>query len=278
MKPDLNYYQINDLLKRWKEYGFSEEYLLQYGASGELQFSRWISPPKWEYRFEYIIITCGHYESKRGHHPSGEYKIPYGERILFDVPKEQIDQLLNSNIDKQTGIALIPRCDEDCQICRNLSPVPSLYAYCSEGRLDEEYLVRNYLDVNPDIDGEDAPGLIKDVTKKDLVVTLENVRKFEKDFLEMDPQKSPYLDPARYGYSEDLAIIISTRDAVIEEKNILATVSAKQAGIAYIKKYYPNSGLHECKIDRLAAYALAGISHPTLWNQFIKDNEDVITS
>jgi hypothetical protein len=116
------------------------------------------------------------------------------------------------------------------------------------------------------------------IQKKDLIVTLDDVKRFEKNELQREDPLPPYMDPTNEYYSVTLDLAVKTWKAIFVDKKCLNNNSATKAGSQYLKS--PENG-YEDRLkknnmelsDKLAseiAKIAAGEYSPSKikWNEF----------
>ena len=282
MKPDLNYYSLEDLVERWKEYNIKENDLLKYGQDGKLQFSMWVTPPSDNY--SYVKITCGYYEWLEDEETNPiarrEYPIYFGSRELFMLSHGTIDKLLNTALKGTAHPRLNPICGDCPKKCENLNHGRSAGLYVSySGSLDREYADLNNMDT--DVYAHEHDFLA--ITKDDLVVRHSDLVQFEKYHFKPEEVLPPYLDPDNEFYSVTLDLAVRAWKALFEEKKHLLEASAGKAGAAYLQR--PESGctelLYESGIkltptlaENIAKVAAGEYSpYRQKWNTFCKLNK-----
>lgn len=262
MKPELDYYDIPGLIVLWSEHDIKESDLLQYGASGRLQFSIWLSPPT--ANCGPISIECGYKHVEEDEFSEDGYscyslpvhteKIYYGDRKLFKVSPKTADQLLNKKIAGKAIAIISLRCEGCSGNCSSQTSSAGQYINC-----DTDLSAQTPLRYNE----------ILEITPSDLIVTIDEVKRFSINELGKQPEKPPYTVPTTYGYSSDLALAIEIWQAVVVERTILDKKSARRAGIAYIKKHHPELKCGETRKGEISTVALSGIAPTKEWSKFL---------
>lgn len=253
--------------------------LLQHGDAGRLQFSMWVVPPEEHYSLkvechcyskeddELILVNSNELLSKK----PKLFKVENSTitRILSNTRPQYEHPETQSNY--STLAELLPDCTncakdpEDCpfrkspESCRVLVKIPEPRYMNEDG--DEVDNVSNITE------------LLK-IRACDLVVTLEEVRRFEQEELK-NASLHPCAIKGTEGYSEDLTIALEIWEAVFIRKETFGVTSGKQAGTEYIKQNYPEKYKNSVKRNEyIATIALSQFSDSNtgtqLWETYVE--------
>jgi len=281
MKINSPFYHISELLDRWKGQSVTEIDLIRQGHDGKLQFSMWIVPPE---EFNSLRVEC--YCAEDGVFPlvpTNRNELQSKNPQLFKIEKSTITRILcntrpqNEQPEKQSDCSTIADLLPDCKKCVNK---------CLKRDSSDKESVRvripepQYVDENGDEveNSSKLDGLLR-VTARDLVVTLDEVKRFEQEELKITTALHRYLDPDALGYSHPLAVAIELWRSVYENKDILDTVSARQAAFAFIEKNYGSLKNNKNKIVfhdhlKLMTYsvALQSLIAPSSWKKYLEEH------
>lgn len=125
----------------------------------------------------------------------------------------------------------------------------------------------------------------RSINKNDLVVTIDEVKRFEKKFSQKEEDRQPYLDPENELYSVTLDLAIRTWKAVFIEKQYIDKNSPVEAGKAFFHEHkeafddlIKNNGyseLSENLIKEIAKIASGEFSpNRAKWNSFREKYKD----
>ncbi|NPE31724.1 hypothetical protein HNV12_27955 [Methanococcoides sp. SA1] len=311
MKPDLDYYNIPELMERWSEHDIKGSDLLQYGASRKLQFSIWIAPPTGIHHTLYFDCFCYEDGDSIPLTPTNTNYLTHNNPKLFKVTSQTIRRILSktrpnndplhNHSDAYTEAAIMPDCavcyfkchkksrregisinclnhdtkhDDECATCdtkcpkQTLPDKTSVYCvirdtrYCNEN--GDEALPKDPININE----------LLTITARDLVVTIDEVKRFERE-QEITKTNLPLcVTPGTFGYSQHMAIALEIWESVFIKQEILNTTSPNQAGIAYIDKHYKSLGIGEKRKDHISTIALQAITNTAdnrkAWSDYLE--------
>jgi hypothetical protein len=272
-KPDHEYYDIIELIARWQEDNieFTEIDLLKHGSSGKLQFSVWITNAQntsvEDDSFDDYISIYQTGTNREDFKPELT-KIAPGEKRLYRISPQSVNKLLDfstrsSGYSNQDLMAM--RSGGLGNYIKNFELLPDC-----KGCANNEELCEKKCNVK-------LQGNVQ-IQKKDLIVTLDDVKRFEKNELQREDPLPPYMDPTNEYYSVTLDLAVKTWKAIFVDKKCLNNNSATKAGSQYLKS--PENG-YEDRLkknnmelsDKLAseiAKIAAGEYSPSKikWNEF----------
>lgn len=194
MKPELPYYDIKELRKRWSENGLTEQDLLKYGESGELQFSIRLGPSTEQahieisqYYKEKAVVQLSETDKDIfkdfGKAPPDEQTITrkklcdkktvsFKSRELFDVTPLMVSDLFHLSDKTDIILRILPW-------CTGCERHPST---CDDRFTETRYVLNPIHDHADQASRRHPEDFTLRYTKKDLVVRPEEVLRFEESF------------------------------------------------------------------------------------------------
>jgi hypothetical protein len=283
-KPDHDYYDILELIERWR-LKYKEKIkikdLLKWGASGRLQFSIYVTivDSFWFSHFEIMpfSISKDEVEDVNQEYMRSPWKechcapteIYPSEKRLYRVEKRSIDDLLSPREKERIQPILLMNCN-DCsefEQCKNSNTLD----YSAQLLIHE---TSHFVKKHKYVDEIHA----FHITKDNLVVTHDDLIRFEKESFIHKESTPPYLDQENKFYSVTLDLAVRTWRAIFIDKKHLEQNSAANAGKKYLLS--PDSGCAELleKIDmklsdtlvsKIAKIAAGEYSpNKAKWNEF----------
>ncbi len=250
MKPTHEYYNITELIEKWSVHdkNINETDILKWGASGQLQFSMWISTG--EYYDHIDIIQAyqdgiekakeGLLEGKKVQKLKSCKEIRIDrERKIWKLSKSTVEFLLDDKKQDTVFPELLLDCDgcesQQCDDTRRIRIQPTLATWWLR-----EY--PDYISEFCDSRRENPQFSYLYISKEDLVVSHEDMKQFEKEYYKPEIPTPPYLDPTHPAYNVELALAIETWEALFIHKSHIDEGTAKQATQKYLEKYLNYSG------------------------------------
>jgi len=190
MKLEHEFYDLQDLEKRWSEYGLTEKDILKHGVSGKLQFSFRI--PSGSDTFIHIyaignlsdgeVFICDEIAPDCGGSIYNISTVTVND--LFEAESNYIKNGIPSTVDLRLEI---PCSNPKCKFPDRATNCNIVYSDFPLMGTDED----SYINFTGN--------------RSDLIVTHENVLAFEKNHLKPEEQTLPYPDPTHDGDNNQLA-------------------------------------------------------------------------
>ena len=271
MKLEHEFFDLQELEKRWSEYGLTEKDILKYGVSGKLQFS--IFPPNSPI-ISRIAQLHNTNEYLNGETVICSENVDGGNGSIYNISIITVKNIFHAEsnyaqngIPSEVELELEIPCPEPK--CKFPNRATCWLEYC--------------LLPHPGASAESRKGFT--CNRFDLIVTHKNELAFEETYLKPEPeeQKPPYLDPDNEFYSVTLDLAVRAWKVIFEEKKHLDKNSAGKAGSAYLRS--PESGCTELLqkfdieltptlADNIAKVAAGEYSpNKSKWNRFCKRNK-----
>lgn len=246
-KPDHEFYTINELVDRWKVYDntLNEDDLLKYGVNGRLVFSIRVIPPEGVEYVQYQMFTkISDTDSKKNEwEECSTPKKAFHDKPLY--PNVSI-KTMNDVYDLENGQSLEPEfdpiCDEFKNECKKQCHMTATLFFDSNGPYwsngSEELWSLEVVQAGSDCPYErtifNNRQHFEKINKRDLCVTLDEVRRFENEkFQDQFPQPA-YLDPENEFFSRTLYAAVKTWEAIFIQKQHLDKNSAAEAGKTFL--------------------------------------------
>ncbi|MFC1827311.1 hypothetical protein ACFLZQ_05225 [Thermodesulfobacteriota bacterium] len=260
MTPRHSYYNIAELLGRWADNKFTEMDLLKWGAEGKLQFSILLSDTREprDMTEDSHEITIRQVRLEDPKYVLCDECTLRTKRELFKLAPEIIDKIIVSPDKNHRVIKILPWCND----CDTYS-IPDKNAFqviISSGTIAEAHA--------------EASGDFRQLWnygKDDLVIELDEVKRFEKEFPVFEEYIPPYLYPKHPYYSVELAIAVDTWKALFVDGINLDKRSGKQAGAEYIRIKYKDRKFKKPKRELIAAIAASKYVQTYNWEKFRKE-------
>jgi hypothetical protein len=221
MKLEHEYYDLQDLEKRWSEYGYTEKDILKYGVSGKLQFS--IIVPN---RPNTTILISRVAQLSGGELVTCNETFAGGPGCIYTISSFTVKDILlaesdytKNGIHSEVNLQLEIPCTEPKCKYPNLANCNLEYSIVPLAGPSD----RTYTGVT--------------CNRFDLIVTHTNVLAFEETYLKADAEEPtpPYLDPDNEFYSVTLDLAVQAWKAIFKDKKHCDKASAALAAAAYLE-------------------------------------------